>query len=383
MRRPELLPKLFTLEDETLPSKFSEPPTSKGLTLLAKSIFATPDTSSCTEDEEMSLNMLNAEAVWEVDKAPGRTTRARNDDEACVASAASAMTVLVFNSVSACALTESRAEVLAMEEVYNDDKDSATLETSLRCDSESPVKAVAAVENSPDKVAESVIELTSMSCEQKLTEAPRESIASTPKDFTPLAKVTAENNGADDTLSKTPFAEGLQDDVVKEISWYFKGPSSSLQLAVELEASFKAMRSFVCMAVTAQPSRMLPTHSSDVSDSTAPTHVGGKFAVTDNEASAETLDKVLVTRQVNVIAEEIWLKNAAFTIKLGAWSDVKVSAAVRTLDEDHSNLYCASNPGDAWTRRRRFWFSAMRGSEDVIVSKGGVPATGTTMTLAL
>jgi hypothetical protein len=186
----------------------------------------------------------------------------------------------------------------------------------------------------------------------------------------------------DEVPNKSPFAEGLQD-VVKERRWYFMGLSPSLQLAVEPDASFKTIRSLVCMALTAQTSGMLPTQSSEDNDNTAPPHVGGKFTPMDNEVSAKTLVKRLVTQHVNVMVEEIRSKNAAFTMMLGDWSEEKVSAAVRSFDDVHSNLCCASSPGVAWARRSKFWFDAMRGSEDPMVSNGGVPGTGTTVTLAL
>jgi len=113
MRRPEIL----LLAAETFPSKFREPPTSRGLTWLANSIEAAPDTSSSIEDEEIRSNILNTEAVWAVDREPGSTTRACKDDVACVASAASATDVLVLKSVRAWALIESIAAVFELEDV--------------------------------------------------------------------------------------------------------------------------------------------------------------------------------------------------------------------------------------------------------------------------
>jgi hypothetical protein len=72
------------------------------------------------------------------------------------------------------------------------------------------------------------------------------------------------------------------------------------------------------MAITEHTLPTSPTHSSDVTDSAAPLHVGGEFTAIDIEVSAETLVKLLVTRQVNVMADVASAKKAPFTTRLGA-----------------------------------------------------------------
>jgi len=86
----------------------------------------------------------------------------------------------------------------------------ATLETSLFWASASPFNVLDAVPNSPDNSEVSATKLTDMSGEQNRLEAPRESMASIPRDLMPFASVIDGKKGADEALSKNPLAEGLQ-----------------------------------------------------------------------------------------------------------------------------------------------------------------------------
>jgi len=169
----------------------------------------------------------------------------------------------------------------------------ATLETSLFWASASPFNVLDAVPNSPDNSDVSATELTDMSGKQVRLEAPRESMASIPRDLMPFTSVIDEKKGAAEELSKNPLAEGLQDSL-KDKSLYLMGLSSSMQFAVEPEALFKEISSLVCKALMAHTPPIL-SHPSSINDSSAPPQVGGELTSTDIEASPESLVKMLVT----------------------------------------------------------------------------------------
>ena len=231
--------------------------------------------------------------------APGSVTKAFSDDTASVASPASVISALLLasNNDSACALIESSDTVFPFAEAYNDDNEPAMLETSRFRASESPAKLLAELWNMPVRAAADAA-LTDMSDEHVRNVAPRESVASIPSDLTPLATLIDANEGAADELSTWPLEVELHD-VVNASSRYLTGASASLHIAVKPEASFSIIRSLVCMAVTGQPLPILPTHSSDVTDNTAPPHSGGELTAMDKDACATALVKMLVTRHVN------------------------------------------------------------------------------------
>ena len=249
--------------------------------------------------------------------APGRVTKAFIDDTACVASPASVISVLLlaFKNDSACALTESSNTLFSYAEAYNDDDEQAVLKTSRFRASESPAKLLDALWNIPVRAAADAA-LTDMSDEHVRNEAPRESVASIPSDLTPLATLMDANEGAADELSTWPLEVELHD-VVNASSRYLTGASASLHIAVKPEASFSIIRSLVCMAVTGQPLPISPTHSSDVTDNTAPPHSGGELIAMDIDTSATTLVKMLVTRHVNLTAAVAPTKKLPFTTRLG------------------------------------------------------------------
>ncbi len=145
-----------------------------------------------------------------------------------------------------------------------------------------------------------------------------------------------ENEGEAELASSNPLAEELQGPV-NDRSWYLIGRSSSLQLAGIWLPSLKETCNLVCIALIEQPGAS-PELPSQTSENTAPLQVGGELTLTDSEVSAETLVKIFVTTQVNLMVEVACAKNAAFTIKLGDRRDVNVSSAERGFDEFHSNL---------------------------------------------
>ena len=249
--------------------------------------------------------------------APGSVTKAFSDDTARVASPASVISVLLlaFKNDSACALTESSNTVFPFAEAYNDDNEPATLETSRFRASESPAKLLDALWNTPIRAAADAA-LTDMSDEHVRNVAPRESVASIPSDLTPLATIMDANVGAADEPNTWPLEVELHD-VVNASSRYLTGESASLHIAVKPEALFSIIRSLVCMAVTGQPLPISPTHSSDVTDNTAPPHSGGELTAMDIDASATALVKMLVTRHVNLTAAVASTKKLPFTTRLG------------------------------------------------------------------
>jgi len=240
--------------------------------------------------------------------------------------------VLLFKNANACALMESKATEFAFKTEYIDAKDPATLETSRLRASASPTKSADKFSKREDSLAASVTAITDMSPEHMRKEAPKESTASMPRNLTPFAKVMDENEGECELLSSNPLAEGLQGSL-NERSRYLMGRSSSLQLAVIWLESFIEMCNLVCMAVITQESPKLP---SQASENSAPLQVGGELTLIDSDASADTLVKMFVTMQVNLITET--LKNAAFTIKLEDRREVNASSDVRGFDDVHSNL---------------------------------------------
>jgi hypothetical protein len=194
--------RLELLDNAVFPSTFNEPPISMGLTSIAKSTVAAPEASSAKEDAENRSNMLTAEAVRAEVRGPGSVTNAFNEDAACVASVASVIAVLLpeFKNISAFSLTARSSSEFELVAAYSDNSDTATLETSRFCASASPAKPLDARSNTSFKSAADAA-LMDMSGEHMRTVAPRESMASIPRDFTPLATLMAENEGAADELS--------------------------------------------------------------------------------------------------------------------------------------------------------------------------------------